>query len=274
MKTFDFRLTPSKQDVKEWDTAAIKRVFKNWFKRWCFQIECGKATKKFHIQARLSVKVKDSTRNAVVEKLKVLWAEDEGASWYVKPTSENAMGSNLYVMKMDTRVEGPWSDRDGGGYVQKRFRDPTLLPWQERLLKLIKKHQEECNDRNIICVSEPNGRIGKSYFKGYCKSHFGAKIIPATMADGGDMVRCLMAQVEEGDEKVHVVMVDVPRATAPKHWFALARGLETLKQGFLYDERNSWKECTIEPPVVVCFMNDPPPHGCMSSDVFEFFNVE
>lgn len=273
MRTFDFRLTPSAQDHTAWDVDAIKKVFKNWFKKWCFQIECGKATKKFHIQARLSVKTTNSTRNAVIEKLKCLWEHDEGASWYVNPTSENAMGSNFYVVKEDTRVQGPWSNKDGGGYIQERFRDAVLRPWQTRLVELIKKHRAEKNDRNIIVVSEPIGKIGKSFFKGWMFSHFGAKIIPATMSEGGDMVRALMAQVEEGTNTRHVVLVDVPRATSAKHWFSLARGLETLKQGFLYDERNSWKQCTIEPPIVVCFMNDLPPDSCMSSDVFVYFDI-
>jgi hypothetical protein len=121
-------------------------------------------------------------------------------------------------------------------------------------------------------VHDPDGRAGKSFFKGYQHS-LGAKVIPSTMADGGDMVRALMAQVTEGEETIHTVLVDVPRATHAKHWFALARGLETIKQGMLYDERNSWKEATIEPPVVVCFMNSVPPKECMSSDVFKYFDI-
>lgn len=271
-KTFEFRVTPKDQNWEEWDVDAVKKLFRDWFKRWAFQIECGKNTSMFHIQARLSVKTKNSTVNAVKEILKRIW-DEEGTSHYVRPTVEKNLGNMLYVMKTDTRVLGPWTDKDSTGYVQIRFRNPVLRPWQTRLLALIHEQKEARNDRNIIMVYEDTGNVGKSFFKGYAKSKLGAKIIPATMADGNDMVRCLAGQVYEGSHEVHIVLLDVPRATHAKHWFSLARELDTIKQGFLYDERHSWKKVTIEPPVVVCFMNDKPPTGCMSSDVFIYFDI-
>jgi len=265
MKTFDFRLTPKDQDFLQWDTDKITRIFKNWCKKWAWQIECGKQTKKFHIQARLSCKQKNTTTKAMFERLKCLISE--GDSNYLKPTAEQNMGNMFYVIKFDTRVKGPWTDKDNIGYIQKRFRDPVLRPWQQSLLA--RCSASEGNDREILMVVDKGGNVGKSFFKGYMESK-GAIIIPSTMNDGNDMVRCLMAQVNEGDERVHTVLLDVPRATSKRHWWALARGLEVMKSGFLHDERYNYRKVKIEPPVIVCFMNDAPPEGCMSKDIFKF----
>lgn len=265
MKCFDFRLTPVDQQWQQWDQDKIKRVFKSWCKKWAFQIECGKVTGKFHIQARLSCKEGNTTEKAMLSKLSMLISP--GDSVYLKPTASQNMGNMFYVVKVDTRVAGPFTDKDRAGYVQKRFRDPVLRPWQQSLLERIEKSQG--NDREILMVVDKGGNVGKSFFKGYMESK-GAVIIPSTMKDGNDMVRCLMAQVVEGDERVHTVLLDVPRATSQGHWWGLARGLETMKSGFLHDERYNYKKCVIEPPVIVCFMNDTPPEGCMSKDIFKF----
>lgn len=271
MKVFEFRLTPANQDQASWDETKMIKVLKDWCSKWAFQIECGTKTRKFHYQCRLSAKTK-TTKAAMFKRLSAIMME--GDSWYLEPTSEQNQGNMFYVIKNGTRVRGPWTDKDSGRFVQLRFKDPVLRPWQARLLARIKKHQAERNDRNIIMVCERTGNIGKSFFKGYAEQVLGAKIIPATMQDGNDMIRSLACQVHEGSHDVHIVVMDVPRATHTKHWFSLARGLEIIKQGSLHDERHSFKKVIIEPPVVVCFMNDTPPEGCMSSDVFEYFDIE
>lgn len=267
MKSFDFRLTPVDQEWKKWDQTKIKKVFKDWCKKWAYQIELGKETGKFHIQARLSCKETNTTLKAMGAKLNPLISV--GDSYWLKPTAKQNMGNMFYVIKTGTRVEGPWTDKDKIGYVQKRFRNVTLRDWQKKLFEIITN--DEDNDRNIYMVLDEGGNVGKSFFKGYMKTK-GAILIPATLQDGNDMVRCLAAQVCEGDERVHTVLLDVPRATSQKHWWSLARGLEVMKSGELHDERYNYTTTTIEPPVMVCFMNQKPPAGCMSKDVFKYLD--
>ena len=92
------------------------------------------------------------------------------------------------------------------------------------------------------------------------------------MQDGNDMMQYLHSQVEEGWDGI--VLMDCPRATSPKHWFALARGLESMRQGFLHDQRYKGSEKTIEPPQIIAFCNKLPPDEVMTEDVFWVFETK
>ena len=275
MKVFNFRLTPANQDQASWDEHKLAKVLKNWCSKWVFQIEAGARTGKFHYQCKLSSKSK-TTKAAMLNRLNAVILQ--GDSYCLEPTCEQNQGSMFYVINEGTRVRGPWTDKDvKTRYVQRRFRNPVLKTWQERLATEINRRKENAQkpgyDREILMVHDVGERAGKSFFKGYMKSR-GAIVLPLTTVDSGDMVRALMAQVTEGEETVHTVMVDVPRTAHAKHWFALSSGLKAIKQGHLYDERNSWREATIEPPVVVCFMNSvPPKEFSMSLDAFKYFDI-
>jgi len=264
MFVFDFRLTPKDQDQIQWDEGKIKKLFRNWCKKWAFQIELGKKTRKYHLQCRLSSKTnttKAAMMDRIVNKLRV-----DGDSYDFEPTVKCNQGNAFYQIKEGTRVRGPWTDKDMTGFIQPRFRDPTPKVWQTRLMAVLDKWVVERNDRNIIFICD-DGNTGKSWFKGWLKSTRKDVVnIPSTMQDGNDMMRYLCGMVDEAWEGI--ITVDVPRATSPKHWFALARGLESIKQGFLHDERYHAKEQTIHPPQMVCFMNTRPPPGVMSKDVF------
>ena len=258
--TFDFRLTPSNQDHESWEEGKVTKVFRNWCKKWAFQIECGTTTKKFHWQCRLSSKT--NTTKAAMMKRVVNVLREEGDSYFLEPTANQNMGNAFYVIKQGTRVRGPWTEKDKAHrYVQKRFRDPEPKEWQRRLLAKVLQFKRGDgrwgNDRNIILVQDDGG-TGKSWFKGWVKStQENVVLMPSTMQDGNDMMQYLCTQVEDGWDGI--ILMDCPRATSPKHWFALARGLESMRQGFLHDQRYKGAVKTVEPPQIVAFCTKLPP---------------
>lgn len=186
-----------------------------------------------------------------------------------------ASQAEFYCMKAATRVEGPWTDKDPKPeYIQKRFRNAVQKGWQYRLECKIRANVIKQDDRHIIMVMD-QGNEGKSWFLGHAAAHNKTWIdIASTMDSGEKMIQflCSDPRIETGGE--YVIMIDMPRSTSKKHWWTLCQGLESIKQGRLYDTRNCAKRKVIEPPQIVCFMNHEPPEGCMTKDVFQWFNKE
>lgn len=245
---------------------AIIETLRDIAKKWCFQLEKGEESDYLHWQIRISLFKKKR-----LSELKTLLDNKEWAGYHLSPTSRGGMDS-LYCMKLDTRVQGPWCDKDPEPkYVQKRFRDPVMRPWQAKLEKELLAMLNEGGDRHILMV-EDEGNQGKSWFKGYMMmTRDDVVILPSTLEKPNEMMEylCSLKEIEQG--WTGIIMMDVPRATSPKHWFALAAGLETIRQGFLHDKRYRTANKIIEPPQICCFMNAKPPKNCMTSDVFVYF---
>lgn len=259
--TLSFELNP--------DHATVVEGCKVLFKKWCFQKEKGHDTGYVHWQ------MNGSTWKRV--RKSQLFTLIKATGWKVALDAISPMSSkgkdSLYCMKLDTRVEGPWSDKDPKPrYVQRRFRDANPKAWQSALLWRLDQMKADQNDRNIVLVNDEGGE-GKSWFKGWAHStRNDVMLIPASMERAEDMIQGVCDLATEGWDGI--IAIDVPRATSAKHWYTMAAGLETIKQGFLYDKRYKMRQLIIEPPQIVCFMNTMPPEGVMSRDVFIPFDKE
>lgn len=248
---------------------SIVADLKELAKKWAFQLEQGEESGYLHWQMRFSLFKKLREKELISELMGRGWI-----GFKVLPTSNNGSKSFDYVLKSATRVEGPWCDKDPAPpYIQERFRDPSPYQWQLRLKQFLFGLADEKNDRNIVMV-EDEGGSGKSWFKGWMSSEECVVIIPASMDSAEKMIQfiCSNPTIKEGWKGI--VLLDIPRATSPKHWFTLAAGLETIKQGHLYDGRYRHQVKVIEPPQICCFMNNKPPAGCMTSDVFIYFDKD
>jgi len=267
-----------KADAVDVSVEAIKKWLRTCGKKWVFQLELGKPTEKnpdgyLHYQIRLSLK-RPLRDGAFLKVCNSRWGKGFGRS---SPTSEeNATvmelsGEAFYCMKDDTRKDGPWMDKDPvEKYVQKRFRKPELRDWQKQLYEQLLLNK--LNDRNIIMVHDPDGGKGKSFFCGYMLSHHDCIRVPSTCENPKQMLEYLCSHPKAKDGWHGIVMVDVPRATAGKHWGVVCAGLEIIKQGFWYDGRYRCNEVTVEPPAMVAFTNNLPSSDFMSKDVFQPFN--
>jgi len=274
LSLWSLTLSASKNDT---DWQDIKQVCKELGKRWCFQKERGEEKTEanpdgyLHWQLQFSL-FKEARKKQVCQLLRTSsgWVFHDDA---VRPMS-NKGKDTVYSMKLQTRVEGPWCDKDAPPkYVQRRFREAKLKGWQQHIRDRIKKQLTDQDDRHVIMVHEPSGCVGKSFLKGYMKSHDqNVLIVPSSMDSAEKIMQYVCDLTQEGEQ--YILLMDMPRATNAKHWWTICNGLEILKQGFLHDGRNHAVEKTIEPPGMCVFANAKPPDGPMSSDVFEYIDLE
>lgn len=238
----------SKDDLKAW---CIKHA-----KKWVFQLEKGESGYE-HWQIRVSLKEK--TRN-IIPSLPI----KEG---HASPTSTAGSKGFTYVMKDETRIEGPFTDRDEPLYIPARFRDVNLKEWQRICLQEI----TEMSQRKIMLLQEPDGNMGKSFFAQYLKFRHNWIKLPPTLTTANDFMRAVMNLIGER-RVVPGIVCDIPRSVSKKHLWSIAQALEALKDGECYDERYGYKSWDFEPcPIVVC-TNWQPDNEIFSHDRWMYFH--
>lgn len=129
--------------------------------KWIYQLECGKDTALYHIQGyyHLIKKVRNSTqKHSWLEFIKEQYCA--GFSVYHEPAATEGKDSlKEYCMKVDTRVAGPWADKQiymGADLPAK------LYSWQEHIKNTVL--EKPADDRTINWVFDPVGNTGKSKF--------------------------------------------------------------------------------------------------------------
>lgn len=241
------------------DKEVIFTVVKDYFKKWAFQKEDEKGYVHWHIIGSLIKK------RRLQEILPVLKAAGLNFG-HMAPMSKAGMGT-MYAMKADSRVEGPWTDKDPvPNHVQERFRNAVLRPWQVGLHTRLINMMKDGDDRHILIKMDPDGNIGKSFFKGWAATQPEYFVVPSSFSSANDIIEFCCSQMHDGWKGI--IVMDIPRSTSMKHWWTLAAGLETLKSGYLHDKRYRGRVVVIEPPQIVCFCNAMPPREVMSADVF------
>lgn len=231
------------------DPLVVKSALKANAKKWVFQQEAGGVSGYQHFQIKCSLK--DKTRLP-----KFL----EGCHW--SPSHDDKFS---YVTKEDTRIDGPWTDKDEPDYIPKRFRGEVVLrPWQQKLIQDVKFDPHP--DRTIHCVIDTVGNNGKSFLRNYLKFRHNWIVIPSTMDKGKDLLQAAKGMVGPGRREVPGFIIDIPRATSKRHFYNLAQAIEAIKDGTLFDPRYSYEEHVIEPAPVITFSNWEPPLDSLSSD--------
>lgn len=232
-------------------------------KKYAFQLERGEATGYMHYQCRVSLhkKVRLSGALAIFE--------DWSGKCHVSVTSTEGAKSAFYVMKDQTRVDGPWTDKD---YDPPRPKLRTvekmhacgLFPWQSKLLDLVKEY----DDRHIHIVIERGGNTGKSAFCKYVWANkLGQPIPPMQTAE--DLVQFVFSM-----KKTNLYVIDMPRAMKKTKLYGLYSGIETLKNGVLYDKRFHGKYDMMDEPNLIVFTNAPPKMSYLSRDRWKLWTVK
>lgn len=218
-------------------------------KKYAFQLEEGKETKKLHYQGRFSLKQKTYKRD-VIRLLKDKWN-----SFHISITSEENRTNFFYVMKEDTRVKGPWTD-ENNIFISDEIKDIILYPWQESL----KKELLQYNARVIDYLYDPKGNKGKSTFCEYMETYHNAKELPLCN-DSKDIMRMAYCIGEKP-----IYLIDMPRAIGKERLFQFWGAIEKLKGGFCYDDRYSYKDKRFKKPRICVFSNKLPDESLLSSD--------
>lgn len=238
---FFWDLTVSKEKASR---EAVKEWCKTNCKQWVFQEEIGAETGYAHYQCRVNL-VEKARRPGVPKE----WC----ANW--SATSVNVVKGKRtfqYVIKSETRVAGPWSDRDEAGYLPRDVPE-NLLDWQHELLQRL----EEQNGRQILFMADPEGGTGKTTLLRYMASR-GAVVVPPYCDTPQQMAGFFYAAASQDPSKVMNVIFDIPRSLTYKIWQKVAITVEAIKDGWASDGRMSARFMMCEKPkVLVCYNSLP-----------------
>lgn len=243
---WDIRVSADKT-TKQTLTDTFKRIAK----KWCFQLEKGEETGYLHYQCRVSLKT--VARDSELRKRL-------GIEAYVSPTSNENRDNNFYVCKEETRQDGPWKDDDP--YIPRQVREiKDLRLWQRQIVNSAK----DWDTRTINIIYDEQGNHGKTTIKTYIGAHRIGRALPFTN-DYRDMLRMVM-----DTPKVPLYLIDIPRALKKEHLFQFFSAVETIKDGYAYDDRYNFREEYFDCPTVWVFMNVIPDLGYLSKDRWRFW---
>lgn len=235
----------------------VKQVLKGYAKKWVFQLEESDGGY-LHYQGRFSLIKKRRLQEiapVLQEKLRGL---------HISPTHD--VGNNFYVVKEDTRVEGPWSDQDAEpAYIPRQIREiETLRPWQSAIVELSK----QWDTRTIHVIYDRNGNNGKSILTTYMGVHKLARTLPY-VNDYKDIMRMVMDM-----PTCNAYIIDMPRAINKEKLFQMYAGIETVKSGYAYDDRYSFKDKYFDCPQIFVFTNTIPDLNLLSRDRWSIWTID
>ncbi|KAK3279739.1 hypothetical protein CYMTET_12395 [Cymbomonas tetramitiformis] len=190
-------------------------------------------------------------------------------NWSITSTTVHDGANFNYVMKADTRIDGPWSDKD---FVEppaltrqlQNLMGKDFYPWQNQLLEMVDSYDE----RTIKLVYDVHGNAGKSIFCDYLEYNQKAFEIPPLRSLQGIMGVCMSVP------KSKCYICDMPKAMKKDKLAELYSGLECLKNGKMYDIRYSYKCRRIDRPQIIVFTNMLPNWDLMVRDRWEVWEMQ
>lgn len=242
-------------DKIEFDT--LKKWFKLHCKSWCFQKEKGDKSGYIHWQCRASLN--DKTRNPP--------KPIKGCKW--TPTSNENKTNDFYVMKEDTRIEGPWTDSDPDIFIPIQYRNIILKPWQQEILD-----SRNINEfRKINYIYDEKGNIGKSTVAALGEILYNGIDCPP-INDCKELMQVMACECIDSDNRTPgIVFIDLPRAMDKDRLFGIFSAIEQIKKGKLYDTRYHYKKYWINSPQIWVFSNMMPDTNYLSADRWTFYKV-
>lgn len=239
------------------DHLELIETLKGVAKKYVFQLEQGDTGYR-HYQGRLSLIKK---RRKAEKHLLLKLFKDKPPN-YIEPTTteEYCSGSNFYVMKEDTRQEGPWADTDPPPPIMtkqlERFVECKLYKYQEQLIAMATQFDE----RKIDLLYDRYGNIGKSMLSEYMEYQgISEEIPPFRMMD--DIFQWVCSRPIKSS-----YIIDMPRGMKKDKLADLYSGIEVIKNGVAYDKRYTAKKIRFNRPRIFVFTNTLPCFELMSKD--------
>lgn len=234
-------------------------------KKLSFQLEEGSSGYR-HFQGRLSL-IKKRRKSEIIKMFK---ASGRIMPRYFKPTSNPNFytGNNFYVMKEETRIEGPWTEKEYYNnieiYIPRQVREiSTLRPFQKQVIE----NAKIWDTRTINVVYNESGNIGKSRLVAYCRAHRIGRALPP-VNDYKDLLRMVYCLPTS-----KLYLFDMPRALKKDKQFQLYSAIETIKDGYAYDDRYTFKEKVFDCPNIWIFTNTIPDKTLLSKDRWKIWQV-
>ena len=235
---------------------ALKKIAK----KWCFQEEKGDQTDYLHYQGRMTLISKKRPKQAHVLVQKMF------KGMHVSPTVKENRTDLYYVMKEDTRVDGPWTEKDAQRFVPEQFRI-TLRPWQQTVLQMAQYK----DTRSINVIIDEEGGKGKSTLAGYAVFQLGYYFVAVH-----DSVERMVASVcdmlmSDQARNPKCFFVDIPRSFRKSRMKSLFLAIEQIKNGWVSDSRYHYRQWGFNTPCVWVFCNRPIRTKYLSKDRWRLF---
>lgn len=235
-------------------------------KKWVFQLEGTEAGYE-HYQGRFSL-IKKKTQSSLINFFKSNYPCFQGVHFSPSSSATHTTNNFTYVMKDDTRIKGPWSDKDEIKVLTKQmelFNSWGLYDWQSSL----KAMADEFDMRTIDLIYDQDGNNGKSLFSEHMEYEGKAEEVPPfrLMDD--------IFQWVAGRPIKPCYIFDMPRGMKKDKLADFYSGIEVIKNGVAYDKRYNPTKKRFTRPRVFVFTNMLPQFSLMSKDrwrVWAIFN--
>lgn len=260
---WDFTIHLTQKGVQVWkedEYPLLIKQLKEIAKAGTFQLEEGQKTGKLHFQGRVSMKKR--YRKSEIIKLATDNFLRGGIRWSI--TSNECRGNYDYLTKDHTRVAGPWDITVKPNYIPRQIREiKELRPFQKTIIA----DADIWNTRHVNWIYDDIGNIGKSILKTYLRAHKIGRPIPP-MNDMKDIMRMVC---DVPTSKLYII--DLPKAMQKNKLYGMMSAIETIKDGYAYDERHKFKEKVFDCPNIWVFSNTIPDIGLLSNDRWRFWKI-
>lgn len=259
---YDFRI--SADDLSH-DT--IIKQLKKIAKRYVFQLEKGGATGYMHYQGRMSL-IKKHRKGELMKMFDIMPVPN-----YLEPsvTTTYLTGDMFYVMKDETRVDGPWDDRQVEKYIPRQYRDMLnrLYPYQQYIYDTAK----DFDTRIINLIYCPKGNVGKSTIASVCELYGDGIDLPPVNDAEKIIQSCCDICEAKGLRNPSPIFIDMPRAMNKDRLNGIYSAIEQIKKGKLFDLRYKYREYWIDSPQIWVFSNIPPELDMLSLDRWRIWEI-
>ena len=264
---YDFTL--ALRDDGDWvqQQKDIKKVLKDYAKKWAFQLEEGDTGYK-HFQGRFSL-MKKREIHVIQPVLRAYDGWEKCFGKALSPTSTENSRAMFYVIKKDTRLQGPWTDdSDEPDKVLtrqlKEFMDLQWYDWQLCVCEMAKA----VDFRSIKLIYDRHGNNGKSILCEYMEYvDLGYEIPPFRQME--DLMQCVMCIKTYG-----CYIIDMPRGMKKDKLGEFYAGIECIKNGVAYDKRYKFEKKRFDRPQVFVFTNVLPDFELLSRDRWVIYELE
>lgn len=244
----------------------LMELLKKLAKKWTFQLERGSNTGYEHYQGRMSLwKPKRGPElKALMDGMGMAVPE------YCQPTTtKEHKNEAFYVLKEDTRIDGPWTNKDVAQYIPRQYRNIDLYPWQQEVIE----SKNLFNERIVDCIVDVEGCNGKSTLASIADLRCGCIDMP-TVSDGKELIQSMCDILIAQDNRAPgIVFFDMPRAQSKEKLGGLYMAIEQIKKGKVWDFRHSYKEWWFDSPRIWIFCNEPPKMSLLSRDRWRFHKI-
>lgn len=249
---YDFRYNA--EGITEKD---IAQTLEGVAKHYCFQLELSD-TGYLHYQGRLRL-IKKRRRMEALALFKL-------KPNYFQPTTcrEYLFGDFSYAMKEDTRKDGPWTELDKPMYIPRQVREMAgLRPFQHSIIADV----GVWNTRHVNIIYQEKGNVGKSTLVSHMRAYRLGRSLPP-VNDMKDLLRMVCDLPTS-----NMYLFDMPRALTKDKQYQFFSAVETIKDGYAYDDRYTFKEKVFDCPNIWIFTNAMPDLNLLSRDRWKFWTI-